>query len=61
MDMSMQAEAVRPQAVEQAVNQEMVAERQAETTNTSLLEIRDKVHLSPEGRALLERMGQADA
>jgi hypothetical protein len=61
MDMSMQTEAVRPQAVQQAFEQEVVAERQREETNTSLLEIRDKVHLSPEGRALLERMGQADA
>jgi len=61
MDMNMQTGAVQSETPHQTVNPEVVAERQAETTNTSLLEVRDKLFLSPEGRALPERMGQADA
>jgi len=60
MDMNMQTGAVQPETTHHTVNPEVIAERQAEATDTSLLEVRDKVHLSPEGRALLERMGQAD-
>ncbi len=62
MDMNMQAEAVQPQAAQQISSPEAAVERQGGPTSvTSLLEIKDQVDLSPEGRALLERLGEADA
>jgi lysophospholipase L1-like esterase len=61
MHIDIQNEAVKPQALQQDVNPEEAAERQGvPSSNTSLLEIKDQVHLSPEGRALLARMEGMD-
>ncbi len=64
MSTDMSVHAATAQQAQQVTKPEVAARTDEQRSNTSLIEIQDKVHLSPEGRALLARMeeaGQADA